>query len=223
MQIWIDLLLTDSWSLAMFKLVQATADKYPEIRLDADTVKDKVYHPAVRQRFWCRHMARRTRLDPDGIDLGWLMLAADPANPRVTYGFVDRLGDRFVAWAQGNGLDQAIPDWIVLQRLDRWSQVRDGEPAKGGGDPFVAVSDAVWLGEELKKEVAKRKEDAKNEDDDTSSGFYPLEVKRAVQNARKREAHGLPALQVINPAATLKDQRYKALAAAKAALTVCRR
>jgi ATP-dependent Lon protease len=214
MQIWIDLLLTDSWSLALFKLAQAMADKYPEIRLDADTVKEKVYHPAWRQRFWCRHMARRTRLDPDGIDLCWLMLAADPANPAVTYGFVDRLGDRFVAWAQGNGLDHAIPDWIVLNRLDRWSQIRDGEPAKGGGDPFVSVTDAVWLHVESKK-------DAKNEDDDTSSGFYPLEVKRARQAAREREAAGLPALQVIDPAATLKDQRYKALAAASTALAVC--
>jgi hypothetical protein len=87
-------------------------------------------------------------LDPDGIDLCWLMLAADPANPAVTYGFVDRLGDRFVAWVQQS--DNVIPDSIVLNRLDRWSQIRDGEPAKAG-DPFAAVTDAVWLQAEDKK------------------------------------------------------------------------
>jgi ATP-dependent Lon protease len=46
-------------------------------------------------------------------------------------------------------------------------------------------------------------------------------VKRAVQNARKREADGLPSLQVIDSAAKLKAPPYQALAAAKAALTVC--
>jgi hypothetical protein len=54
MQIWIDLLLTDSRAVALFKLAQITAEKYPEIGLDADLVRH-------RQRFWCRHMARRTR------------------------------------------------------------------------------------------------------------------------------------------------------------------
>jgi hypothetical protein len=171
--------------------------------LDADLVRH-------RQRFWCRHMARRTRLDPDGIDLCWLMLAADPANPAVTYGFVDRLGDRFVAWVQQS--DNVIPDSIVLNRLDRWSQIRDGEPAKAG-DPFAAVTDAVWLQAEDKK-VGK-------DEDGRSDGWNPPEVKRAVQNARKRAADGLPSLQVIDPAAKLNAPPYKAVAAAKAALTVC--
>jgi hypothetical protein len=215
-QIWIDLLLTDSWSLALVKAAQATAEKYPEIRLDADTVKDKLHQPGWARRFWCRHMARRTRLDSDGIDLAWLMLAADPENAAVTYNFVDRLGDRFVAWVQRS--DDVIPDSLALKRLDRWSQIRDGESPRGYGDAFAAVTDAVW------QQRSDRKTD-KDEDGDGQSGgslgWTPPDVLRAVQNARKREADGLPALQVIDPAVKLKEPQYRVLAAAKAALTVC--
>ncbi|MHB8270982.1 AAA family ATPase [Bradyrhizobium sp.] len=214
MQIWIDLLLTDSWSIALFKLAQVTIERYPEIRLEPDMVRQKVFSIAHNQRSWCRHMARRTRLDPDGIDLGWLMLAADPSNAAVTYNFVDRLGDRLVAWAQES--DDVIPDSLLINRLDRWSQIRDGQPARVN-DPFAAVSDAVWI------QAGKVARDDEKEDDAASSGFfYPLEVKKARQAAREREEAGLPSLQVIDSTTTtLKDQRYKALAAATTALTVC--
>ena len=41
---------------------------------------------------------------------------------------------------------RAIPDWIVLNRLDRWSLIWDGKPAKGAAIRFVAVTDAVVAG-----------------------------------------------------------------------------
>jgi hypothetical protein len=209
---WIDLLLTDCWSLALVKLAQATTERYPEIDLSVDRLQEKLHISAPRRRFWCRHMARRTRLDADGIDLGWLMLAADPDNPSVTYGFVDRLGDRFVEWQRGDGPDRAIPDWMILNRLDRWSQIRDGFLA-GADDPFDAVTDGTW-----QKAEAKNGEKDK---DGKSDGWTPPDVLRAVQNASKRTAAGLLSLQVIDPAAKVTVMPYKALAAAKAVLTVC--
>jgi hypothetical protein len=209
---WIDLLLTESWSLALVKLAQATTKKYPEIDLSANRLQEKLVISAPRQRFWCRHMARRTRLDHDGIDICWLMLAADPDNAGVTYGFVDRLGDRFVEWQRSDGLDRAIPDWMILNRLDRWSQIRDGFPA-GAGDPFDAVTDGTW-----QKAEAKNGEKDK---DGKSDGWTPPDVLRAVQNAGKRTAAGLPSLKVIDKDSKSLIMPYKVLAAASTALTVC--
>src|ERR1700748_198685 len=124
MQIWIDILLTDSWAAALAEVAHATSARYPEIPITALEVMGKLCIPRPQRRFWCRHMARRTRLDPDGIDVCWLMLAADTDNPAVTYGFVDRLGDRFVEWQRSD--EKVVPDWMLLDHLDRWSQIRDG-------------------------------------------------------------------------------------------------
>jgi ATP-dependent Lon protease len=213
MQIWIDLLLTDSWAVALAKVAHATTARYPEIHIGADTVQEKLCLAPPRRRFWCRHMARRTRLDPDGVDICWLMLAANTDNPAVTYGFVDRLSDRFVEWQRSD--EKVVPDWMLLDRLDRWSQIRDGvTPASK--DAFEAVTDAGW--EKITQDAVK---DDEKDKDPKSGGWTPSEVLRAVQNARKREADGLPSLQIIDPAAPVKEMPYRALAAAKAALMVC--
>jgi ATPase family associated with various cellular activities (AAA) len=142
---WLDLLFTDDWNSALLKTAQRTAEAYPEFKIDAEVCKHILSRSERGQRWWSRHYARRTRCDPDSLDLAWLMLAADPDNAGVTYGFIGRLGDRVTDWQVNNGgLWNAFPPYEVVRRLERWEQVHDGFKPVMGADPFKVTSDALW-------------------------------------------------------------------------------
>jgi hypothetical protein len=99
---WLDLLFIEGWRAAFLKCAARTAESYPEFKLDDRTAARILSRIKPTRRWFCRNFARRTRLDPDCLDLCWLMLAADPANP-LTYGFVGRLGDRVGDWQSAVG------------------------------------------------------------------------------------------------------------------------
>jgi hypothetical protein len=155
LHILLDILLTDSWELAMIKVAIATSEKRADTQLTSASVAKLKAKSWNDMRATCRHYARRLAGDEDGLDLAWLMLAADPAQP-WTYGFLQRLADHVLL---RRGATDRIEDalrTVIMERFDRWEQIRDGFPALAG-DPFKSVMSHQWYKARDAFEEKKRK------------------------------------------------------------------
>ena len=78
MHILLDVLLTDSFDLAVVKVAVATDAKYPDLRISSDIVTRFSNQKWEKSRLRARWFARKIAGDADGLDLAWLMIAADP-------------------------------------------------------------------------------------------------------------------------------------------------
>src|SRR5665213_2033472 len=94
MNLLLDVLLTDTWSMALRKVALATAAARPDIKFTIDGMRQLTQWHPEHSRERCRWYVRRLRHDENNLDLLWLMLAASPTQP-WTIGFMDRLGDAY--------------------------------------------------------------------------------------------------------------------------------
>jgi hypothetical protein len=142
MNLLLDVLLTDEWQMALRKVALATTTARPDIVFTAEMMRDFVAASFDRNRRRCLHFVRRLHRDEQGLDLLWLMLAADTQAP-WTYGFMDRLTDAFNEMACE--LTQ-IEEGLLFQatvRFERWQHVANGFPA-AYEDTFKSVTDKGW-------------------------------------------------------------------------------
>jgi hypothetical protein len=142
MHILLDVLLTDTWNMALRKIALATQEARSDIRFTADHMRVFVRDSWEHNRRRCLHFARRTHHDEGGLDLLWRMLAACPQAP-WTYGFMDRLTTAFNEMA-----DQllAVEEGLLheaTEKFERWEFIAAGFPALGD-DPFLAVTPEKW-------------------------------------------------------------------------------
>ena len=143
MNLLLDVLLTDSWSMALRKVALATAAARPDIKFTIDGMRQLTQWHPEHSRERCRWYVRRLRHDENNLDLLWLMLAASPTQP-WTIGFMDRLGD---AYAKMEGELTPPEHGLVseaMKRLERWECLSNGFPAIHD-DPFKAVLEKEWL------------------------------------------------------------------------------
>ena len=118
MHILLDILLTDSWKLAMIKVALATTEKRPDIDINTGSVNHLKIHEWGAKRKQCHHCARRLREDEDGLDPAWLMLAANPNNS-ITYRFIRRVSGHVVLMRKQTDGIESVLHQKMIQRFER--------------------------------------------------------------------------------------------------------
>jgi ATP-dependent Lon protease len=164
MHILLDILLTNSWQLAVVNVTMATAAKYPDLRIESDIPRQLHDQRWKKARIRARWFARKTAGDADGLDLAWMMIAADPKSTPWSYAFVHKMAATVFALTGSAGFEETIYN-DALRKLERWENIRDGYPALGE-DPFYAVTDELWHKADLlraKQEEHRRDELAKKQ------------------------------------------------------------
>jgi hypothetical protein len=142
MHLLLDILLTDSWEMAMIKVAIDTAQKRTDIEISPAYVTSLKVNDWTYRRRQTRHMARRLRNDEDGLDLAWLMLSADPQRS-VTYAFIRRVSDHVVLMREQTDSIESVLHKAMIERFERWEAIRDGFDACGI-DPFDVVTSGPW-------------------------------------------------------------------------------
>jgi len=158
MHILLDILLTDSFDLAVVKVAVATDAKYPDLRISSDIVARFSNQKWEKSRLRARWFARKIAGDPDGLDLAWMMIAADPKSAPWSYAFAYKMAEKVFLLTGEPGIQSPIYG-DALRRMERWEAIRDGFPAIAS-DPFHAVTDAGWRTAELErsKDEERRRE-----------------------------------------------------------------
>ncbi|WP_159011755.1 AAA family ATPase [Bradyrhizobium sp. S69] len=143
MHLLLDILLTDSWEMALRKVALATTAARPDIAFTAQHMTQLTqWHPDHTRRR-CLHLRRRLHHNGTGLDLLWLMLAARPGQP-WTFGFMEAL---LSAFNEMEGDLTTIEQGLLpeaMKRFERWECMANGFPAIGD-DPFKAVLEKEWL------------------------------------------------------------------------------
>jgi hypothetical protein len=221
MHILLDILLTDSWDMALIKVALATQATRSDFRFETDMMRRFGVDSWEVNRRRCRHFARRMHGDEEGLDLLWLMLAANPAQP-WTYGFMPRLTDAVnVMSDQLLAAEERLLD-RAFRRLENWQFMRDGFPATCE-DPFKQVTLAEW-GKAL----------AAKEDRDRVAVVAATSSKSALARFREQakitgepvfedaqdDLDEVPAGVVVIAAADKLQPTYKALAACRTSLAM---
>jgi ATP-dependent Lon protease len=140
MHLLLDVLLTDSWEMAVRKIALATSAARPDIQFTRDHMLRFKQDSWDVNRRRCGHFVRRLHRDESGMDLFWLMLAAAPGKPWTYTGWLPRLTDALNTMA-----DQITPIeegllWHATNRYQRWVDIAAGFPAVTD-DPFKAVTE----------------------------------------------------------------------------------
>jgi hypothetical protein len=176
MHILLDILLTDSFDLAVVKVAVATDAKYPDLRIDSDIVARFSNQKWEKSRLRARWFARKIAGDVDGLDVAWMMIAADPKSAPWSYAFVTRMAETVFLLTGEPGIQSPIYR-DALRRMERWVAIRDGFPALGT-DPFHAVTDAGWRTAELErlKDQERRRERLAAEHVKKVGGLKPVVV-----------------------------------------------
>jgi hypothetical protein len=141
MHLLLDVLLTDSWDLALVKVALATQEARPDIKFTHGHMVMFLREDWMDKRRSCRFLVRRLHRDEQGLDVLWLMLAAAPGRPWTYAGWIDRLTDAFNAMelkqVEGGMLGEAT------RRYEKWTELAGGFPALAQ-DPFKAVLPREW-------------------------------------------------------------------------------
>jgi hypothetical protein len=141
MHLLLDVLLTDTWEMALRKVALATEVARPDIRFTHQHMHSLVTGGMMQARRRCGHFVRRLHRDESGLDLFWLMLAANPG-ARWTYeGWIDRFTDAFNAMELNQVEEGLLPE--ATDRYQRWMHVAGGFPTITN-DPFKAVTSKEW-------------------------------------------------------------------------------
>jgi hypothetical protein len=219
MHILLDILLTDSFDLAVVKVAMATDAKYPDLRIASDIGTRFSNDRWNKSRIRARWFARKTAGDADSIDLAWMMIAADPKAAPWSYAFVNKMAEVVFALTGEPSLQSMIYN-AALRRMERWENIRDGFPALGD-DPFSAVTEPMWNKADLlrlKQEEARRDKLAEQqlkERENTALGKFHrtgvLEVEEAVQDDAGEDIAGVVVIsgspKVIEPYKSLIGSR----------------
>jgi hypothetical protein len=142
MHLLLDVLLTDTWDMALIKVALATAEKRSDFKFDTSLMQKFGTGGWEQNRRRCRYFAHRLKHDEDHLDLLWLMLAACPTQP-WTYGFVSRLDDVLTDMIDDLSAPEQTLRTKAIQRYEKWNWIHDGFPAIGE-DPFAAVTFKQW-------------------------------------------------------------------------------
>jgi ATPase family associated with various cellular activities (AAA) len=149
MHLLLDVLLTDSWSMALRKVALATTAARPDIVFTASHMRQFVSDGMTTARRRCGHYVRRLHRDESGLDLLWLMLAAAPGKPWTYNGWIDRFTAAFNAM-ELTPVEEGLL-YEATDRYHRWMDIAGGFPTTTD-DPFKAVTGRDWM----KAEIAQR-------------------------------------------------------------------
>jgi hypothetical protein len=208
MHILLDILLTNSFDLAVVKVALATDAKYPDLRIDSDIVARFSNQKWEKSRLRARWFARKIAGDADGLEIAWMMIAADPKSASWSYAFVTRMAETVFLLTGEPGIQSPIYG-DALRRMERWEAIRDGFPALGT-DPFYAVTDAGWRTSELEraKDQERRRERLAAEYVKKVGGLKPVVVTE--DDAQDDAEEDFAGVKVISGSPKLSEP-YKSL------------
>jgi hypothetical protein len=141
MHLLLDVLLTDTWEMALRKVALATQAARSDIQFTHQHMTQLGVSDWIGKRRRCRHLVRRTHRDEQGLDVLWLMLSAAPGQPWTFAGWIDRLTDAFNSMQLTQVEEGLLRD--ATDRYERWTQLAGGFPATQD-DPFKAVTSKEW-------------------------------------------------------------------------------
>jgi hypothetical protein len=157
MHLLLDILLTDTWSMALRKVALATQEARPDIVFTASQIRSMISDgmPTARRR--CGHFVRRLHRDESGLDLFWLMLAAAPGKPWTYNGWLPGFTDAFNAM-ELNEVEEGLL-YEATDRYHRWMDIAGGFPTTTE-DPFKAVTSKDWARAEMAQRDREKAERA---------------------------------------------------------------
>jgi hypothetical protein len=141
MHLLLDVLLTDTWDLALRKVALATQEARPDIVFTHHHMTQLCVSDWIGKRRRCRYLVRRTHRDEQGLDVLWLMLSAAPGQPWTYAGWIDRLTDSFNAMQLTQIEEGLLRE--ATDRYEKWTELAGGFPAVQD-DPFKAVLPKEW-------------------------------------------------------------------------------
>jgi ATPase family associated with various cellular activities (AAA) len=141
MHLLLDVLLTDTWEMALVKVALATQAARSDIQFTNMQMAQLCSGDWSRKRPRCRFLVRRTHRDENGLDVLWLMLSACPGQAWTYAGWIDRLTDAFNAMELTQVEEGLLPD--ATKRYEKWTELAGGFPALAE-DPFKAVTEREW-------------------------------------------------------------------------------
>jgi hypothetical protein len=189
MHLLLDVLLTDTWEMALRKVAMATQEARPDIVFTHHQMHSFVNKGMMTARRRCGHFWRRLHGDESGLDLFWLMLAAQPGATWTYAGWIDRLTVAFNKMELTQIEEGLLPE--ATDRYHRWVHVAAGFPA-GTNDPFKAVTSKEW-GKAFLAERDREKDER---------------ARAAIAAERRREREG-GIIERVNAAAMMEENARK--------------